>query len=444
MYVNAMANPVTERCVLGCLLLDDDARREIPKLAQGDFTEQMHRDMLAVIQELYVSRTTPDLATIAPHMAARGYGPLDYVDVTRSVPNVMSFPHYLNQLKEAAQRRAVFVAARTIGQMAQDQSVGNEELVSKSTGLLAGLQAGNVGEEDESLMGAVIQVLGLLEKRMRGEGLGCMTGLSDFDQKTGGIFDSELTVIAGLPATGKSAFAMSIATAMAAQGRPVQVFSREMSRILLTMRMLSDASNVDGKKMRTGDISDDDYAQIADGANRIGRLPIWIDERSGTPSAVFRKCRERKEKGGLGLVVVDYLQLMSGDKKANTKNDEVGAISRAMKELTQELSVPVLLLSQFNRTAQPGVKPTMNMLRDSGSIEADANNILLLWNPVGDEVEPLRSALERHGRRYIRVELAKQRSSDIGHCDLEFDPAHMRFNNLPMDNAALRREMEGA
>jgi replicative DNA helicase len=258
---------------------------------------------------------------------------------------------------------------------------------------------------------------------------GVPSGFTDLDNMTAGLQPGDLVIVAGRPSMGKTAFALNVAEHVAVHnGLPVAVFSMEMSAVQLAMRMLGSIGQVDQHKLRTGRLKDDEWARLTDAMSKLHDAPIYIDE-SGALTALELRARARRLKrqySSLGLIVVDYLQLMSASTQGENRATEISEISRSLKAMAKELHVPVVALSQLNRAvdSRPDRRPVMSDLRESGAIEQDADLILFIYREVVYKPD-----LPEDQRGIAEVIVGKQRNGPIGLVKLTFLGQHTRFAN---------------
>jgi replicative DNA helicase len=259
---------------------------------------------------------------------------------------------------------------------------------------------------------------------------GVSTGFTDLDRMTSGMHPAELIIVAGRPSMGKTSFAMNMVESVAIRARqPVAVFSMEMPAEQLALRMISSLGRVDAHRVRTGQLHDDDWPRVTSAVTLLGEASIFIDDTpSLSPMDLRARARRLKRQHGLGLIVVDYLQLMQVPGAKENRVLEISEISRSLKALAKELSVPVIALSQLNRSLEtrPNKRPVMSDLRESGAIEQDADVILFIYR---DEVYNEDSA----DKGKAEIIIAKQRNGPIGHLFLAFLGAYTRFEDLAQD-----------
>jgi replicative DNA helicase len=256
---------------------------------------------------------------------------------------------------------------------------------------------------------------------------GVSTGFTDIDSMTSGLQPGDLVIVAGRPSMGKTSFAMNMAESVAVKGKlPVAVFSMEMPGEQLAMRLMSSLGRINAHKMRTGKLEDDDWPKLTVAIGSLAEAPLFIDDSAGlTPLELRARARRLKREHGLGLIIIDYLQLMqAGDTAGENRATEISAITRSLKGLAKELHVPVIALSQLNRSLEqrPNKRPIMSDLRESGAIEQDADVIFFIYR---DEVYNEDS----QDKGTAEVIIGKQRNGPIGTCRLTFLGEYTRFEN---------------
>jgi replicative DNA helicase len=257
-----------------------------------------------------------------------------------------------------------------------------------------------------------------------------LTGISDLDYCTGGLFDGEMTVIAARPSVGKTALGLYIATKLTKEGRKVHFVSREMSTNAIGMRVLSMASGVNTGQIKAGKITDTQWTNIMRAMKEYSKIDLIIDTESKTPSDIKAATKETQAKIGLDLVVIDYLQILTPDGKHNTREQEVASISRNLKNLSLDINKPVIVLAQLNRNAE-NKRPTLADLRESGAIEADADNVWFLHYPTENQLSDSQKnkyrVCKQNNREYMEIIIGKHRNGPIGTVDVMFNPGKMRF-----------------
>lgn len=257
-----------------------------------------------------------------------------------------------------------------------------------------------------------------------------LTGIPDLDYYTGGLFDGEMTVIAARPSVGKTALGLYIATKLAKEGRKVHFVSREMSGNAIGMRILSMASGVNTGQIKAGKINDAQWTRLGHAVGEYSTSDLIIDTESKTPSDIKAITKELQAKDGLDLIVIDYLQILTPDGRHNTREQEVASISRNLKNLSLDINKPVIVLAQLNRNAE-NKRPVLSDLRESGAIEADADNIWFLHYPTENQLSNSQKdkfiTCKRNNARYMEIHIGKHRNGPVGMIDVLFDPGKMKF-----------------
>jgi replicative DNA helicase len=264
-----------------------------------------------------------------------------------------------------------------------------------------------------------------------------LTGIPDLDYCTGGLFDGEMTVIAARPSVGKTALGLFIAIKLAREGRKVHFVSREMSSNAIGMRILSMASGIDTGRIKAGKITEEQWQKIAKALGAYSTSNLIIDTDSKTPSDIKAVTKEIQAKDGLDLVIIDYLQILTPDGKHNTREQEVASISRSLKNLSLDINKPVIVLAQLNRNAE-NKRPTLADLRESGAIEADADNVWFLHYPTENQLYDNQKnkfmVCKNNNYEYMEIIIGKHRNGPVGMIDVIFDPGKMRFIGFKKDD----------
>ncbi len=431
------ANVDAERFVLGAILLDDSQFVQVAgTLEANDFSIEKHRKIFLRMLDLHERSESIDRITLTNELIRQNQ--LDQVDglsylisLDDGLPKIVNLESYVRIVKEKAILRDLIAASqRTINQCLLGTGEPAEILADAEENLL---RLGESGAKNDLLNPAQIleQFDGgannFLDPSKRVKGIG--TGFLRFDEMTGGLHKGELFILAARPSMGKTALALNIAQYAACQRqKTVAVFSLEMSKESLLTRMICAAARVDQQRFRAGYLNQDERMKLSASASEMMRAPLFIDDTSGTNLMdIHSKLRRLKSQNGLDLVVIDYLQLMNGGgKRYENRNQEVSALSRGLKLLAKELDVPMVVLSQLSRapeTRQGDHRPQMSDLRESGSIEQDADLVGFIFR---EEVyKPDRDDLKGAAELII----AKQRNGPIGRVRLVFFKECTRFDN---------------
>ncbi|HEX9035392.1 MAG TPA: replicative DNA helicase [Ktedonobacterales bacterium] len=432
-------NVEAEAGVLGSLLIDPEAMAQVADfLNPEDFYRESHRVIYEAAQDLYESGTPADLITLIDELQRRSKldeagGPSYVSSLANQVPTSANVEVYAHIVERTAILRRLIHAAGQIAGIAYNEPDANVAL-DQAEKLIFNVSQRISHAEFEHIrdtLSEYLDKLGQLHSR-RGEIVGVATGFSDLDKLTGGLQRSDLIILAARPAVGKTSFALSVAHgATLRYGHGVAVFSLEMSAEQLVARFLSMDAGVDQQKLRTGWIDDDEWDRISESVGRLSEANIYIDDTPGITLMEMRsKARRLKMERGFDLIVVDYLQLMQGTisgRAGENRVQEISAISRGLKELARELDVPVLALSQLSRAVESRTdkKPQLSDLRESGSIEQDADIVMFIYR---DDVYNTES--ER--KNIADIILAKHRNGPVGTVSLYFQKELTRYRDLDL------------
>jgi replicative DNA helicase len=429
-----------EQAVLGGLLLDNSTWDSIAdRLRPEDFYRRDHQLIFNGIAELSARAEPSDAVTLAEYLAAKGQadetGGLAYLaGLARDTPTAANIRAYADIVRERSLLRQLIRVSGEVAASAYDSEGRTAtELVDEAERRVfeiaeQGRRSGSGFVPIRDVLGTTIDRLDMLHQN-QGQLTGVSTGYNDLDRMTAGLQPGDLIIVAGRPSMGKTTFALNIAeNAAIAAGTPVAVFSMEMSREQLTMRMISSIGRVDQGHLRTGNFGDEDWARINSAIAQLKTAPIYIDDSAGlTPTEVRARARrlQRENKGKLGLIVVDYLQLMQVAGTKENRATEISEISRSLKALAKELHAPVIALSQLNRGVEQRTdkKPVMSDLRESGAIEQDADLIIMIYREEVYEPETPRKGI-------ADIIVTKQRNGPTGEVHLTFLGKYTRFENL--------------
>ena len=429
-----------EQSLLGGLLIDNSALDQVgDTISSKDFYRQDHRLIFIHINDLINSGNPADVVTVAESLEKNSelasVGGISYLgSLAENMPSVANIRGYAKIIRDNSILRNLITVGSDIVEGAflpkgKDAQQLLDEMEAKLFSI-AEAQSNRLGYKD--FQKVIADVVRNLEER--GQNPGTVTGLStgfvDLDNLTTGLHGGELVIIAGRPSMGKTALAMNIAESCAVdQNKAVAIFSMEMGSEQIVTRLLGSVAKVDQQKMRTGKMDDDDWAKIANGLGRLNEAPIFIDEGSALNSYELRARARRLDRsieGGLGLIIVDYIQLMSplGGPQGENRATEISEISRSLKSLAKELNIPVVALSQLNRNvdSRPDKRPQMSDLRESGAIEQDADVIMFIYRQVVYSKDPADEGI-------AEIIVAKQRNGPIADIKLTFVGEHTRFEN---------------
>ena len=425
-----------ERSVLGAILVENAAiNRAQEILKEDDFYREPHRKLFKVMSGLSEKSSAIDAVTVKDELRRRGDletvgGPAYIASLLDDVPRSANIEYYAKIVKEKALLRNLIEAGSQIVTTAYDGSQEIEEILDQSERLIFKIAQDQLRQGFVSMKIIADQSLKTIERLAENRQLvtGLPTGFPRLDEYTSGLQASDLIVVAGRPGMGKTALAINIAQHVGMkEGKRVGVFSLEMSREQLFMRLLTGLARVDAHRLRTGRLSKQDWTGLTLALGEISGAPIYIDDTPGISVLEMRaKSRRLKMEHGLDLVVVDYMQLIRGRGRFENRNQEISEISRSLKELAKELSLPVIAISQLSRAPEQrggDRRPQLSDLRESGAIEQDADVVMFIYRE-----EVYKQTEENRGR--AQVIIAKQRNGPIGTIDLAFLREYTKFEEL--------------
>lgn len=428
-----------EQAIIGGLMLDNQVWDKISaKLCEADFYRTEHRVLFQAILALTKKNQPFDVVTLLDNLKSNHFldeagGEAYLFELANNTPSVANVSAYADIVREKSVQRQLIAVATDIADSAYNP--GNRELTElldtaeSKVFAIAEQTATNGGPEViKSILVRTVERIDMLYHN--GDAItGLATGLSDLDDLTSGLQPSDLIIIAGRPSMGKTILGMNVAEHAAIKaGKPVLVFSMEMPGDALAMRMMSSLGRIDQHRIRTGKLNDDDWPRVTSAVHMLSEAPLFIDDTAALTPAELRSRARRlmKDQGQLGLIVVDYLQLMKVPGfKADNRTAEISEISRSLKALAKELQVPVIALSQLNRSLEQrqDKRPVMSDLRESGAIEQDADLICFIYrDEVYHEDSPDKGTAE--------IIIAKQRNGPIGKVRAAFLGKYTRFEDL--------------
>jgi replicative DNA helicase len=433
------ANVEAERSILGAIMLDNLAFNQAAEhLKPEDFSLDSHRRIYSRMVDLAESSRPIDIITLVEELdrnkELQSVGDAGYVSsLLDGVPDRPSIEHYVKIVRDKALLRGLIHTANTAIARAAEQSELAEDILNDTEAAIFGLSEKRIGRGFLGITEIVRDSFGSIDALLqRGQRItGLATHYTDLDEMTSGLQKSDLVILAARPSMGKTAFVMNIAENAAIEDKKVVgIFSLEMSREALLLRLLCSRARVDSHKMRTGSLWRDDMNKVSHAMEELASSPIFIDDTPGVSLSEMRaKARRLKQsQGALDLVIVDYLQLMSGGaKRFENRTQEVSSISRGLKALAKELQVPVIALSQLSRAPESrggDHRPQLADLRESGSIEQDADMVMFIFREeVYKQDDP-----DLQGRAEIII--AKQRNGPIGKVRMAFLKNSTRFESL--------------
>jgi len=427
-----------EQSVLGGLLLSADGWDAVAELvSDGDFYRLGHRLIFRQIAQLAEAAEPVDVITVADKLQARdeldAAGGLTYLaELAQNTPSASNIRAYAQVVRERACLRKLIEAAQEIAESGfNPDGRKSDELIDEAERRI--MQIGEDGPKDgapKDINPLLQAALGRIEELIQSGGAitGISTGFIELDNMTSGLQDSDLVIVAGRPSMGKTAFAMNLVEhAVLNQKKPILVFSMEMPADSLIIRMLSSIGRIDQTRLRNGKLEQEDWPKLSAAVTKLKDVPLYIDDTPAlTPTEIRSRARRvAREHGGLGMIMVDYLQLMQVAGSSDGRTAEISEISRSLKAIAKEFKVPMVALSQLNRSLEqrPNKRPVNSDLRESGAIEQDADVIMFIYR---DEVYHEES--EEKG--IAEIIIGKQRNGPIGICRLAFIGQYTRFENL--------------
>ncbi len=430
-------NLEAEQCVLGSILLQQGALVKVLEvLSPEDFYKNGHKTIFSVMIELFEKNEPQDLITVTNLLKDKNKldaigGPAYLASLTDIVPVTANILFYGKIIHQKSILRRLIQTSNEIATRCYDEQDEIESLVDDAEQTIFEISRSKSGQHFQPLSKIIPNTFKSLEKRFERKELitGVPTGFEEFDKLTAGLQPSDLIILAARPSMGKTALALNIAkNAAILQKIPVAIFSLEMSEDQLAMRMLCSESRVDSQRLRTGFLKDRDWPKLTKAAGDLSEAPIFIDDTAGITVLEMRaKCRRLKTEHDIGLVVVDYLQLMQGRSSAERREQEISEISRSLKAMAKELDVPVMALSQLNRSLENRTDkhPKLSDLRESGAIEQDADVICFIYR---DEIYNSSETNPKKGLAEIII--GKQRNGPTGRFELTFIDRHTSFENF--------------
>ena len=434
-----------EQSTLGSMMLDRSAIEKAGELLKReDFYRTAHQEIYDCLWALAEKDEAVDLITLQEELRGRGkleaVGGTEYlIALLDSVPTAANVEYYAKIVEEKAIRRRLIEAGTQIIGTAHDDSDDVASLADKAESLIFAVAQKRMGRYFSSVGTLVSEAWENIERRYQ-EGKpisGLETGFEQLDYMTSGLQPSDFVIIAARPSMGKTALALNIATNVAQRSKlPVAVFSIEMSAEQLAVRMLCSQAKIDAHRLRTGRIREDEWGSIAKASETLWKTPIYIDDSTDvTPMAMRAKCRRLRAEHGLGLVVVDYLQLLKWHRNIDNRVQEISEIARSLKGLGRELKVPVIALSQLSRAVErrDDKRPMLSDLRESGSIEAEADLVAMLYRASyyeQKEVVDTNSDFADQDPEETEIIIAKQRNGPTGTIRLGFFKQYATFVNF--------------
>ncbi|MBU2498474.1 MAG: replicative DNA helicase [Proteobacteria bacterium] len=428
-------NIEAEQAILAGILINNDAMNQVVDiLSVDDFYRENHMHLFEGMIELYNDNEPIDLITLSQCLKEKNLmekaGGAEYLaSLVDAISTSAGIVYHAEIVRDLSVRRKLINQCSVISEACFGSWQKTDELLDMAEQSIFDIAEDKIGETFSTMEEVIRGSFRKLESVAEREGFitGVPSGFKDFDRYTAGLQPSDLIILAGRPSMGKTALALNIGYNAAQETRKgVAVFSLEMSKMQLGMRLLGFHAGIDATKLRTGFLRDTDWMKLTESANQLSELPIFIDDSSWVSVLEMKaKCRRLRKKMDLALVIVDYLQLIQGRRSAESRQTEISEISRSLKALAKDLDVPVMALSQLNRKVEdrPNKKPQLADLRESGAIEQDADVIAFiyrdeLYHPVSDE-----------NRNVAEIIIAKQRNGPTGLFKLTFQKELTRFRD---------------
>ncbi|MDE6015472.1 MAG: replicative DNA helicase [Acetatifactor sp.] len=424
-----------EQSVIGSMIMDREAVTVASEIVTGeDFYSRQYGILFETMVEMGEEGQPVDLVTLQNRLREKDVPPelssLEFVrDLIAAVPTSANVKYYANIVAEKSLLRRLIRLNEEIANTCYAGKESLEFILEDTEKRMFQLLQKRDSGEFVPIRQVVMNAMDRIEAASKNKGsvTGIPTGFTDLDYRTAGMQPSDLVLIAARPSMGKTAFALNIAQYVAFKKNfPVAVFSLEMSKEQLVNRMFSLESSVDAQKLRTGQLNDQDWERLIESAGVIGKSQLMIDDTPGISISELRsKCRRLKLEHGLSMIIIDYLQLMSGSGRSDSRQQEISDISRGLKSIARELNVPVLALSQLSRAVEqrPDHRPMLSDLRESGAIEQDADVVMFIYRD-----DYYNHDTDRRGISEIII--AKQRNGPIGTVELAWLPEYTKFANL--------------
>ena len=424
-----------EQSVIGSMIMSKDAIVEASEMITGaDFYQQQYGIVFEAMVELHDEGKAVDLITLQDRLREKELPPeissMEFVrDLLSAVPTSANVKYYAEIVAEKSMLRKLIKTTEEISNLCYLGKEKTQDILEVTEKKIFDLVQNRGSEEFVPIRQVVLNAIEKIEKASRTQGsvTGIPTGFIDLDYKMSGFQPSDLILVAARPSMGKTAFVLNLAQYIAVKNKvPTAIFSLEMSKDQLVNRLLSMESKVDSQNIRTGNLEDEEWAKLIEGANIIGKSHLIIDDKPGISISELRsKCRKYKMEHNLGIIFIDYLQLMTGSGRSESRQQEISEISRSLKALARELNVPVVALSQLSRAVEqrPDHRPMLSDLRESGAIEQDADVVMFIYR---DDYYNKDS----ENKNIAEIIIAKQRNGPIGTVNLVWMPNYTKFVNM--------------
>ncbi len=426
---NELYSKEIEESIIGCLAIFDDCQKYIKKLEIDDFFIQTNQVIMQLIKELNKDNNPINITTIkekAKNKELKADEIFKYlVNISENIITSAEIDYYIKTLKNYSMKRKILKATKRINDKVflTEVDIDAEELKKECINEIVNIKTQVTELKDSDMTSIMNIVINDIEDRYKNRDNHIYeTGFFDLDKATNGLHKQELTIIAARPGIGKTALALNIAERLANKGVNTYFVSLEMSKEQLGNRLIASKTNIDSHKLRSGWLEEKDWGEIGKIAGQLSELKMIIDTKSKTIQEIEIRATELKENKNIGLIVIDYLQLLKSKNKFNIREQEVAEISRNLKLLSRDLNIPVIALCQLNRASEARRRPILADLRESGSLEQDADNVIFIYASE-EEKEKQTSVIE------TELIIAKQRNGATGTIKLNFNRKTMTFNN---------------
>jgi len=419
MSQSELNNQDAEAALLGLMMTNPDhAIDGLKVLVELDFYHERNKSILRDMKKLQIKNEPIDILTLMEF----GHDPEYLSHLTDTTSMVQGFKHTANLVKAYSAKRQLSNACDTIKRQLSTLVSSDPQEIRALAMEQLDILVPDIAKKDPSMAAVVERTLTEMDRDLHNPSEKMKWGLRDLDYNTGGLWDSELTLLAAAPGTGKTAMALQTALHSARKGKHVTFISLEMSETQICKRFFCQLTGVNSDTIRNSVLlNQNDWALIAKAGTELSKLNLTIDSESVTIQDIYEKCRRKREKGQLDLLVIDYLQLITSSGKNESRLQEINTISRRLKLMSRDLNMPIIALSQLNREGQRTKKaPELYDLRESGSLEQDADNVIFLWNPDSEQ---------KTSNPILNLELiiGKQRSGRTGKMSVDFHMNQMRF-----------------
>ncbi len=448
-----------EHAVLGAIMIDKDAFPAVMEiLSEESFYVQSHQSIFAAMIQLFEDSKPIDMLTVAEQLRKDGAldmvgGPVALIDLTNKVASSANIEFHARILAQKHIQRELITVSNSIIEEAYEDTTDVFDLLDESEQKLFSITQNNLGRKTQSMSAVLAKVMKNLETLSEKDDsmTGITSGYTEIDKVTSGWQRSDLIILAARPGMGKTALTLNMARNAAVAGMPVAIFSLEMSNEQLVSRIISSEIELEGKKIRNGDLSESEWKILHNKINDLEKMQIYIDDTPGINSFELRaKCRRLKKQYDIQLIIIDYLQLMTGGgSKTGNREQEISSISRALKSLAKELNVPVIALSQLNRSVEVrggDKRPVLSDLRESGAIEQDADIVTFIYRPEYYGLEFWNDENEEPCAGQAEFIIAKHRNGELKNIRLKFIKEYAKFENLEefnMDFGGFNDEGQG-